>query len=150
MAQRPSSNAWLLCPLTPMQLEFHQRNVADGSRVQWDMPKSAPLSTVEAFVKEASRMEGAKPTTVGFGITSDPIRECSYDPLFAAVGLAIKEPWRAIEVDQAGCSIEDCGGYLLWKMRLKATGDDVIEKITINEEIGTVSYNRCDSSSDSD
>ena len=27
---------------------------------------------------------------------------------------------------------------------MKATGDDVIEKITINEEIGTVSYNRCD------
>merc|ERR1719346_284397 len=130
----------------PLQIEFHQRNVADGFRVQWDMPKSAPLSTVEAFVKEASRMEGAKPTTVGYGITSDPIRECSYDSLFAAVGIAIKEPWRAIEVDQAGCSVEDCSGYILRKMRLKATGENVIERITINEEIGTVSYNKCDAS----
>ena len=42
----------------PVQLEFHQRNVADGSRVQWDMPKSAPLRSVDAFVREASRMEG--------------------------------------------------------------------------------------------
>ena len=110
------------------------------------MPKSAPLSTVEAFVKEASRMEGAKPTTIGFGIASDPIRECSYDSLFAAVGLAVKEPWRVIEVDQAGCSIDDCDEYLLRKMRLKATGENVIEGITINEEIGTVSYNKCDAS----
>merc|ERR1740129_1792205 len=127
----------------PLQLEFHQRNVADGFRVQWDMPKSAPLSSVEAFVREARRMEGERPTTVGYGITSDPIRDCSYDSLFAAVGLSIKEPWRAIEVDQAGCSIEDCNGYILRKMRLKATGDNVIERFTINEEVGTVSYNKC-------
>merc|ERR1719410_2269837 len=130
----------------PLQLEFHQRNVADGFRVQWDMPTSAPLSSVEAFVREASRMEGEKPTKVGYGITSDPIRECSYGSLLAAVGIAIKEPWRAIEVEQAGCSFEDCNGYILRKMRLKATGENVIERITINEEIGTVSYNKCDAS----
>merc|ERR1712242_586024 len=130
----------------PLQLEFHQRNVADGFRVQWDMNKTAPLSSVEAFVREAKSMDGEKPTKVGFGITSDPIRECSYDSLFAAVGIAIKEPWRAIEVEQAGCSVEDCNGYILRKMRLKATGENVIERITINEEIGTVSYNKCDAS----
>ena len=70
---------------------------------------------MDAFVREASRMEGEEPSTVGYGITSDPIHECSYDSLRAVVGIAIKEPWRAIEVDQAGCSIEDCGGYLLRK-----------------------------------
>jgi len=69
----------------PLQIEFHQRNIADGFRVQWDMPKTAPLSSVEAFVREAKSMEGVQPTTVGYGITSDPIRECSYDSLFAAV-----------------------------------------------------------------
>merc|ERR1712242_597538 len=130
----------------PLQLEFHQRNVADGFRVQWDMPKTAPLSSVEAFVREAKRMQGEKPTKVGYGITSDPIRECSYDSLLAAVGIAIKEPWRAIEVEQAGCSVEDCNGHVLRKMKLKATGENVIERITINEEIGTVSYNKCDAS----
>ena len=31
-------------------------------------------------------------------------------------------------------------------MRLKATGENVIERITTNEEIGTVSYNKCDAS----
>merc|ERR1711963_869960 len=118
----------------PLQIEFHQRNVADGFRVQWDMPKSAPLSTVEAFVREASRMEGSKPTAVGYGITSDPIRGCSYDSLFAAVGIAVKEPWRAIEVEQANCSVEDCQGYTLRKMKLKATGELVVERITIAEE----------------
>jgi len=130
----------------PLQLEFHQRNIADGFRVQWDMPQSAPLSSVEAFVSEAKRMEGVTPTTVGYGITSDPVRECSYDSLFAAVELAVKEPWRAIEVDQAGCSIESCQGHILRKMQLKATGEKVVERIIINEESGSVSYNKCDAS----
>jgi hypothetical protein len=130
----------------PLQIEFHMRNKADGFRVQWDMPKSAPLGSVDAFVKEAQLKDGAQPTTVGYGITSDPVRGVSYDSLFAAVDLSIKEPWRAIDVDQAGCSIEDCNGYTLRKMKLSATGEKVVERITINEEIGTVTYNKCDAS----
>jgi len=130
----------------PLQIEFHQRNKADGFRVQWDMPKSAPLGSVEAFVREAQRKDGAQPTTVGYGITSDPIRDVSYDSLFAAVSLSIKEPWRAINVDQAGCSVEDCSGYTIRRMKLSATGENVVERITINEEIGTVTYNKCDAS----
>jgi len=102
---------------------------------------------VEAFVQEARRMDVSKPTTVGYGITSDPIRDCSYDSVLAAVEIAIKEPWRAIEVDQTGCSIEDCQGYTLRKMRLKASGECVTERIRINEEIGEVSYNKCDANS---
>jgi len=35
----------------PLQVEFHMRNKADGFRVQWDMPKSAALSAVDAFVR---------------------------------------------------------------------------------------------------
>jgi hypothetical protein len=130
----------------PLQIEFHMRNKADGFRVQWDMPKSAPLGSVDAFVKEAQLKDGAQATTVGYGITSDPVRGVSYDSLFAAVDLSIKEPWRAIDVDQAGCSIEDCNGYTLRKMKLTATGEKVVERITINEEIGTVTYNKCDAS----
>merc|ERR1739844_746011 len=105
---------------------------------------SAPLSSVEAFVKEAGRMDASKPATIGYGITSDPIRDCSFDSLMSAAQLAIKEPWRAIEVEQTGCSIEDCQGYTLRRMKLKATGECVTECITINEEIGTVTYNKCD------
>merc|ERR1711963_727209 len=130
----------------PLQIEFHQRNTADGFRVQWDMPKAAPLGTVEAFVREAQRKDGAQPTTVSYGITSDPIRDLSYDSLFAAVDLSIKEPWRVIDVDQAGCSTEDCAGYTLRKMKLLATGENVGERITINEETGMVTYNKCDPS----
>jgi len=130
----------------PLQIEFHQRNKADGFRVQWDMPKSALLSVVEAFVREANILEKAKPTTVGYGVTSDPVQGCSYDSLFAAVEIIIKEPWQAIEVEKSGCTIEDCDGYTLRKMRLKATGEVVTERITINEEIGCVTYNKCDAS----
>ncbi|MFC4290722.1 hypothetical protein ACFOYZ_29680, partial [Neobacillus cucumis] len=130
----------------PLQIEFHQRNKADGFRVQWDMPKSAPLGSVDAFVREAKRMEGMQPTTVGYGITSDPIRDSSFDSLWAAVGLSIKEPWRVIEVDQAGCSVQDCNGYTLRKMKLRATGENVVERITINEETRSVTYNKCDAS----
>ena len=130
----------------PLQIEFHQRNKADGFRVQWDMPKSAPLGSVEAFVREAKRMEGVQPTIVGYGITSDPVRDISYDSLFAAVGLSIKEPWRVIDVDQAACSFEDRDGYILRKMRLSATGENVVERVTINEETGLITYNKCDAS----
>merc|ERR1719433_2428826 len=122
----------------PLQIEFHQRNTADGFRVQWNMPKSAPLGSVEAFVREARVKDGAQPTTVGYGMTSDPVRELTYDSLFAAVGLSIKEPWRGIDVDQAGCSLR--------KMKLCATGEKVVERITINEEAGMVTYNKCDAS----
>merc|ERR1719512_497670 len=120
----------------PLQIEFHQRNTADGFRVHWDMPKSAPLGSVDAFVREAKRMEGSQPSTVGYGITSDPIRGISYAALFAAVSISIKEPWRAINVDQAGCSVQDCDGYTLRRMKLSATGESVVERITINEESG--------------
>ena len=101
------------------------RNKADGFRVQWDMPKAAVLGTVDSFVREATRMEGEQPTTVGYGITSDPIRDLSYDSLFAAVDISIKEPWRVLDVDQTGCSFEDCAGYTLRKMKLCASGEHV-------------------------
>jgi len=110
------------------------------------MPKAAALGSVDSFVQAAKRSEGAQPTRVGYGITSDPIRDVSYDSLVVAVNLSIKEPWRVIDVDQAGCSVEDCDGYSLRKMTLKASGERVVERITINEENGSVTYNKCDAS----
>merc|ERR550525_1464506 len=130
----------------PLEMEFHMRNKADGFRVQWDMPKAAVLGTVDSFVRGATRIEGEQPTTVSYGITSDPIRDLSYDSIFAAVDISIKEPWRVLNVDQTGCSFEDCTGYTLRKMKLNSTGENVVERITINEETGTVSYNKCDAS----
>ena len=47
---------------------------------------------MEAVVREAMRIEGTQPTTMGYGTTMDPIGECYYDSLFAAMELAIKEP----------------------------------------------------------
>uniref|UniRef100_A0A7S4VMJ8 Uncharacterized protein n=1 Tax=Alexandrium monilatum TaxID=311494 RepID=A0A7S4VMJ8_9DINO len=70
----------------PLQIAFHQRNVADGFRAQLDMPKSARLSAVEAFVKEAKLMDGVQPPTGGCGTTLGPIRDCSYDSLFCCCG----------------------------------------------------------------
>jgi len=127
----------------PLQIEFHQRSKADGFRVQWDMPKSAPLSTVDAFVREAKRMDSTPPTTIGYGITSDPIRGCSYDSLLIAIQATIKQPWKAIDVDRTACEVKDCNGYVERKMTLTATGERVVERVTVNEEVGEITYNKC-------
>ena len=52
----------------------------------------------------------------------------------------------ANDVDQAGCSVEDCGGNTLRKMKLRATGEDDVERATMNEEIGSATYNKCGAS----
>merc|ERR1712045_610242 len=54
----------------PLQLEFHQRNVSDGFRVAWNMPRGAPLEAVDAFVSEAKCMGEAAPTIIGYGEVS--------------------------------------------------------------------------------
>ena len=101
---------------------------------------------VVSCVREAACTEGEQPTTVGYGITSDPIRDLAYDSLFAAMDLSIEEPWRVLGVDQPGGSVEDCDGYTLHKMRLNGTGETVVARITIDRETGTVSYNKWDAS----
>merc|ERR1712127_598476 len=91
-------------------------------------------------------MEGATPSTIGYGITSDPIRDVTSDHLFAATQIAVKEPWRVIAVDQSSCQVQDCAGFLTRRMRLSASGELVTERITISEEKGEVTYNKCDAS----
>ena len=58
-------------------------------------------------------MQVSKPAFDGCGIMSDPFLECSYDSLLVAAELAVKEPWRAIEVDQTGGSVKVCPGHTL-------------------------------------
>merc|ERR1712012_617522 len=127
----------------PLQLEFHQRNVADGFRVSWNMPKVAPLGAVDMYVQEAKRMMGTPPTIIGYGITSDPVRDCSYDSLFIAVQTTIMQPWLAMNVDPSSCNVQECSGFVLRKMKLNATGECVTERVTVNEESGEVTYNKC-------
>merc|ERR550534_1477690 len=112
----------------------------------WSMSKSVSLSAADAFVREAKRMDSVTPTVIGYGITSDPIRDVSYDDLFAAAQLTVKEPWRAINVEKSGCDVQDCNGYLQRKMTLCATGERVTERVTVNEEMGEIKYNKCDAS----
>merc|ERR1712045_558349 len=88
----------------PLEMEFHMRNKADGFRVQWDMPKAAVLGTVDSFVREATRMEGEQPTTVSYGITSDPIRDLSYDSIFAAVDISINEETGTVSYNKRDAS----------------------------------------------
>ena len=57
-----------------------------------------------------------------------------------------KTPWLAIEVDRIVCSIEVRQSYTLQKMKLKATEECVTERITINEALGLIAYNKCDAS----
>jgi len=95
-------------------------------------------------VRDAYRKDGAHPTTVGYGYTSDPISGLTYDSLFVALDLAIKEPWRVLDVDQAGCSVEGCNGYILRKTRFRKSGENVFERITISEETGSATFGICD------
>merc|ERR1712137_1148097 len=129
----------------PLQVEFHLRNKNDGFRVQWNMSKSVSLSAADAFVREAKRMDSVPPTVIGYGITSDPVRDVSYDDLFAAAQLTIKQPGQAIPVDQGSVDVQECTGYVQRKMTLCASGERVTERITINEEMGEIRYNKCDS-----
>merc|ERR1712203_1169432 len=56
-----------------------------------------------------------------------------------------KEPWRAINVDQGSVDVQECAGYVQRKMTLRASGERVTERVTINEEMGEIRYNKCDS-----
>jgi hypothetical protein len=130
----------------PMEIEFHQRNRKDGFRVNWEVPKTAALNAVKQYVEEAKRLDSMKPTEIGYGITSDPIRECSYDTLFVAVNISIRCPDRAINVDPKCTVVDEFDGYVMRTMKLNLNGETVREKITINEEIGEITYNKCDAS----
>jgi len=114
--------------------------------VAWNMPRGAPLETVDAFVTEAKRMGGAAPTIIGYGMTSDPIREVSYDSLFAAIQTSIRQPWTTINVDQANVNVKDGNGFVERTMKLNATGEVVTERVTINEEVGEITFNKCNGS----
>ena len=99
------------------------------------------MSSAAAFVKGGMLMKGVQPRAGGYGIASDPVHECSYNSLFAAAELASKEHWRAMEVERASCHVEDRQGYTLRKMKLKASGERFVERITIHEESGSAMYN---------
>ena len=81
---------------SPVAEEFHQRNVADGFRVQWDF-RNRSLELCGSLCVGGETHAKSKPAFVGYGITSDPMLDCSYDSLLVAAQLAVKEPWRAIE-----------------------------------------------------
>ena len=90
------------------------------------------MSRVEAFVQQAKRMEGSEPAIVGYGITSDTIRDCTHDSLFAAVELAAKNHG----ANRSG----SYRGFYRGLPRLHPSE----ERITINDKMGSVTYNKCD------
>ena len=49
-----------------------------------------------------------------------------------------------MKVDQTE-TFQNCQGFTLRKLKLKASEECVTERVAINEEIGEVSYNKCDS-----
>ena len=75
------------------------------------MPMPAPHVLSGGLHKGAKLMKGVQPRAGGYGITSDPVPECSYNSLFAAAELASKEHWRAMEAVPANCHVEVRQGY---------------------------------------
>ena len=82
---------------------------------------------------EAQLKDCATPVTAGYGITAGPTCGVSVVSSFAAEGLSIKEPWRVINVDLTGCSIEDCSGYITREVKLTAAGEKAVTRITVKE-----------------
>jgi len=123
----------------PLEIEFHCCNVADGFRVEWEVPCTVAMALVDKYIEEAKRFETQKPTVIGYGLSSDPISECNYDSLFIAIDTTITDPTKAIDVED-DYKIEECDGYIMRTMTIKATGERVREKVTVNEEIGEVVY----------
>jgi len=134
----------------PLEIEFHARNRADGFRVDWTLPKENALSVVDAYVREAKRMDSAQPSIIGYGVSSDPISGVSYDSLFIAVERSIMDPGLVMPVEPSSVKIEENDGYVQRSFRLKRSGsyqsELVQEKISIFEEVGEVVFCKCDSS----
>jgi len=126
----------------PLQLEFFQRSTTDGFRVHWSMPQSAVLKACDAYVREARRMDGIRPSIIGYGIGSHPIRECSQDALMMAIKDSILRPWKILNVEASSCKIVQHEGFIERVMRLKATGEILHERVTIDEENGEVTFCR--------
>jgi len=126
----------------PLQIEFHARNRKDGFRVDWSAPKSVIASLVTAYATEAKRLDKEVPTTIGYGITSDPVRDASFDSLLIAINKTITNPGLVMDVVPKSIVIREEGGAIVRRFQLKATNETVMEKITINEEAGEVVYNK--------
>lgn len=126
----------------PLQIEFHARNRKDGFRVDWQVPKKAALSVVESYVKEGKRLDKETPTVIGYGITSDPVRDASFDSLMIAVNKTITDPALVHDIVPKSVVIREENGYIIRRFQLKANNETVMEKVTINEEAGEVTYNK--------
>lgn len=124
----------------PQELEFHCRNKSDGFRVDWTLPKEHALKVVDAYIREAKRMDSEKPTIIGYGISSDPISNLQYDSLFIAIENTIKDPSLADDVDPSFTKVNECDGYIRRSFKLRSSGEQISEKVTIFEEVGEVVF----------
>merc|ERR1719204_1838675 len=126
----------------PQQLEFHCRNRIDGFRVDWTLPKQHALKMVDAYVREAKRMDTEVPSIIGYGASSDPISGCSYDSLFIAVERSIMNPELTMpgKIDTSFTKVSEFDGYVKRAYKLLATGEVIQEKVTIFEEVGEVVF----------
>merc|ERR1740121_119047 len=123
----------------PLQVEFYRRRIADAGRVHWKLPRELPINLVEAFVVKAASLDAPLPTNIGYGISSDPITECSRSSLAAAMDVVIREPWKVIDVKE-DCELKDCEGHFERWTTLIGNGQRVREHITVNEEQGEVAF----------
>lgn len=126
----------------PLQIEFHSRNRKDGFRIDWQVPKKAALSCVDSYVKEAKRLDKETPDTIGYGVTSDPIRDASFDSLIIAINKTITDPSLVMDIVPKSTVVREENGYIVRRFQLAANNETVMEKVIINEEAGEVVYNK--------
>lgn len=124
----------------PLEFEFHCRNKADGFRIDWTLPKEHALKAVDAYIREAKRMDTEKPSIIGYGISSDPISNVAYDSLFIAIEKTIKDPSLADDIDPSYTKVSEHDGYVKRTYKLRDKAERISEKVTIFEEVGEVVF----------
>ena len=86
----------------------------------------------------------SKTATVGYGTTSDPIWNCSFDSLCAAVKLATQNLGAQSKWIKPGVPSRVARADLVEVEAQGTWRGCVTERITIKAEIGSATYNKCD------
>jgi len=126
----------------PLCIEFHARDVRDGFRIDWTVPRKVVGGCIKAYTREAKIMDSATPKTIGYGITSDPVKDCSFDSLMTAIQKTVMDPSLVLDIVPSKTTIREERGFILRRFTLRATNEVVMEKVTINEAAGEVVFNK--------
>jgi len=115
----------------PLRIEFFERSVSTGARVQWAAPYKLAKNVFTKLTEIAEELEAKQHAIVGYGMVSHPYT-CTRDKLWKAMSAVLREPSRfGIKVDQVMC--QDQAGFLKRSFRIISQNRVKVENVRINE-----------------